>query len=312
MPKCMPTDPMPRPKGSMIKEPLLRSTQWLQKVYRRIIFNQSICVLCGMRLCTSDQSAEDSSAKTHALPKGIDPDMINLCQNCRHWITPISGPACSLCTLPTEHSAQFCGQCLAKRPHFDQVVAGCLYQGPVTGLMQACKSGQKQAFVPLLQALRQALFVHFQPIAQVQLSTNPALLKDQHTLEKSAPLALFPVPTTWKRWLQRGFNPTHELAWQLSHTLLHPLKIPHQIHWQALKATSSKGTSKRQSRQQRHQSALAHFYLKDRIALKGQTAVIIDDVMTTGATANQCARLLKSQGAARVILWVCCRTPQKP
>jgi Predicted amidophosphoribosyltransferases len=86
--------------------------------------------------------------------------------------------------------------------------------------------------------------------------------------------------------------------------------IPYQIHWRALQAKPHP-PQKQQTYRQRLALTKRLFAWQKPQDLSGKYCVLIDDVMTTGATLNACAALLKQQGAAQVDAWVLCRTPKK-
>lgn len=118
----------------------------------------------------------------------------------------------------------------------------------------------------------------------------------QHPFASDA--LLVPIPMHWQRYWKRGFNQTARLAQQLSqHTglpVLRALAQPHKTPMlQGLKAS----TRRRQ--------------IRNRFVVTGEVTqrhlILIDDVMTTGSTANEAARLLLRHGAARVDVWTLCR-----
>lgn len=118
------------------------------------------------------------------------------------------------------------------------------------------------------------------------------------------PSALLPVPLARKRLRQRGFNQATMLADWLSPVLEIPVRndLLQRIHdtpsQQQLDAAA------------RHRNLRRAFALPDPQPLRGQHWAIIDDVLTTGATAEALARLLKRAGATRVDIYCLARTPK--
>ncbi|WP_251369791.1 ComF family protein [Polynucleobacter sp. AP-Nino-20-G2] len=115
---------------------------------------------------------------------------------------------------------------------------------------------------------------------------------------------LLPVPLSQEKLCLRGFNQSWELARRIQcaphiHQSPFILKRHHHTLHQA-----------NESRLNRHKSIQGMFYVnpKYQYQLENQTVIVFDDVMTTGATLNEIARILKDNGVSRVINWVLLRT----
>ncbi|WP_419811604.1 ComF family protein [Bacterioplanoides sp.] len=166
-----------------------------------------------------------------------------------------------------------CGQCQTRPPAFDYVVCQYRYQPPISHWVLKMKDKRQ--------------FIWAEKIAQLMQQSPPTMLNkvDQIVFIPSHPLHRF----------QRGFNPAEWIALELSRAFAIPLVTNALI----------KGSGKDQ-RQVNLQNSLR----KGSAQLTGQHILIIDDVMTTGATLDVAASLLKQQGARLVGAWVFARTPK--
>jgi len=107
---------------------------------------------------------------------------------------------------------------------------------------------------------------------------------------------LVPVPLHRTRLWQRGFNQSALVARELARRLdlkAHPLVLRRHKRTPPLKGMSAI---------QRRKTVAGAFKVADKAAVAGRTVILIDDVLTTGSTAEACARALQRAGAARVEL----------
>ena len=136
-------------------------------------------------------------------------------------------------------------------------------------------------------------------VAQAQLQDWPRqaadLLGDQ--VQASA---LVPVPLARRRLVERGFNQSFELARDLGKGLGLPVMGRHLLRVRDTKAQSELGADLR------HANVHNAFKVKKAADLPRRVA-LIDDVMTTGSTVNECARILKTVGVQSVSVWVVAR-----
>jgi ComF family protein len=107
---------------------------------------------------------------------------------------------------------------------------------------------------------------------------------------------LIPVPLHRTRLWMRGFNQSALVARELSRRL-HIASDP-----LALRRVRRTPPLKGMSPQQRRKTVAGAFRIFDKDAVAGKTVILVDDVLTTGSTAEACARTLKRAGAARVEL----------
>ncbi|MDO8527511.1 MAG: ComF family protein [Deltaproteobacteria bacterium] len=107
--------------------------------------------------------------------------------------------------------------------------------------------------------------------------------------------AIVPVPLHWWRQVRRGFNPSHLLAHQLAQKTGRPL-------WHCLKKKKSTPPQAKLSSEERLKNMKDVFTprLKMKTQIKKSRLLLVDDVLTTGSTANECARVLMKMGAAQV------------
>lgn len=193
---------------------------------------------------------------------------------------------CSLCALPLPAAGLICGECLKRPPAFDQVTVPWRFAFPVDALISRFKY---QAQWPLGRLLAEQLSHHL-----------------RHAFDEGLPRpdALVPVPLARRRLRQRGFNQAQMLADWLSSALAIPVdatllqRVQETQSQQALDAAS------------RRKNLRLAFALTCEQPLTGRHLAIIDDVLTTGATAEALARLLKRAGAARVDVYCLARTPK--
>ena len=105
---------------------------------------------------------------------------------------------------------------------------------------------------------------------------------------------LIPVPLHPTRKRERGFNQSGEMARHLSHIV----GVPVAQHW--LLRTRPTKVQAGLTRRERRQNVSGAFALSEQADVHGKAVLVIDDVFTTGATLNECARILRQSGAARV------------
>lgn len=199
-----------------------------------------------------------------------------VCADCMALLTPL-GPACHHCALPLpEDKFLVCGQCCKKKPCFDQAIAPYRFEGPLRTLLHDFKYHD---------GLYLSTF-----FAHAMLESTPA---DIHQTQ-----CLLPIPMHPKRLRQRGFNQAVELAKLLGRAL----KLPYDVsHCQKIINTVPQAELNGKQRRQNLKGA----FCVQPSAYKHIT--LIDDLLTTGSTANELAYCLKKQGVAHVDVWCCAR-----
>lgn len=204
----------------------------------------------------------------------------HLCHAC-HSNLPWIGHCCHRCAIDMPASdSSICAKCLTSPPRFARTEAAFSYRFPVSSLIPHIKHEQG--------------IVHLNWMAQ-------GLTERLQASPRAWPDRLIAVPSHPLRQLARGFNPAVSLAAILSNSLsirlltdtLHKIKrTPRQ---------ASLGARARQSN------------IKNSFTYSGAAyshVALIDDVMTTGSTANEISRVLLTAGIGRVEVWVLARTPE--
>jgi len=232
--------------------------------------------------------ALDALAPCHCalcgLPSGRS---LALCEPCEAEL-PRNSNCCQSCALPLPRSAVACGVCLKRPPAFSAALAPCIYGGPVAALVRDFKYRGDLSRLDIL--------------AQLMVDTIAARLE-----QESGPDCLVPMPLHWWRRWRRGFNQAEMLATALSHhpRLQHwPLPVRRDLCRRSRPTLPQAGLDARARRRNLRRA----FHCRYRI--DGQYVAIVDDVLTTGASAHALAVALRDAGAARVEVWCCARTPQ--
>ena len=205
-------------------------------------------------------------------------DGIDLCADCAAEL-PRNRSCCARCALPLPTPAALCGQCQRHPPAWDVAWAPFRYGWPLDRLESRYKFGAALAAGRALGALWQR---------------EPMLVE--------LPALIVPVPLHRARLRQRGYNQALELARPLAKALGLPCRHD------ALRRTRVTGAQTELDAVARRRNVRGAFDVREGIALPSHVAVL-DDVMTTGATLAECARVLKRAGVRRVDVWALARAP---
>lgn len=206
-----------------------------------------------------------------------------VCALCVARFAPVL-PRCERCAIEVPAGTGLCGACLTDPPPFERTLAAVDYAHPWDGLITQFKFHSALDLGPAL---------------------SQRLLDTFHRGGDPAPALFLPIPLSAERLRERGYNQAWELARRLARALncradpnllLRVKDTPHQL---ALAPDQRAGNVR---------SAFA-VEPRRRAELSGATVTLVDDVMTTGATASEAARALLQAGAARVHAWVVARTP---
>jgi ComF family protein len=222
--------------------------------------------------------------------------------NCLKYVQPPQ--QCALCLDTCEQA--LCAPCFAELPWVEHFCDSCGRGAAVPGICVACQQGGNAfdyCFAPLHYEL---------PIKRlVSLFKFNAQLHQIHTLsycftqaaldhDIAMPELLLPVPAHPRRTWQRGFNQSALLTRMLSKRL--QLPYSHRIIKRALHTPAQNQLTQQQRKRN----------LRGAFALKAPCPVthvaIVDDVITTGSTANAIAELLKQSGVERVDIWCVCES----
>ena len=200
-----------------------------------------------------------------------------LCTRCRSEAA-LTRPRCSRCAIALPAAQSLCGACSTNPPPFERTITALDYAAPWDGLIR-----------------------RFKFRAQPELATLFAGLLRAALHDEPAPDLALPAPLAEARLRERGFNQSWEIARRLgaradARLLLRIRDTPHQLELPPdRRAANVRG-------------AFAVEPLR-RGEIEGRRIALVDDVLTTGATAAEMARTLLAAGAASVHLWVLARTP---
>lgn len=209
-----------------------------------------------------------------------------LCLECKNLIPFIDSPTCSCCGAVYQASAginHLCGKCMKKRPSYQQVLAFTLYEEPIVTVLHRLKyAGDTSSLVVIRYCIHKSPIQHFEDIDVV-----------------------IPVPLHLKRLRERGFNQAILLARELfleRSTIIQPDIL------QRVKNTASQTFLNRKERKKNLRKA---FVVRRKESVRGKRVCLVDDVFTTGATIEECSKILMKSGASEVVALVFSRVVGK-
>lgn len=196
-----------------------------------------------------------------------------LCVDCWQALDFLTGRGCASCGDPNVDDGQICLRCMADPPLHDGVRAAVAYGDMARTIILRLKHGRRTGLVPLVAKAMTRL-----------VDRNDAIL--------------VPVPLhRWRIW-SRGFNQSALIARALAKLSGAHLCVDGLKRVRATPLLRGLGARARA----RAVSGVFAVNPEYRPVFKGRTVFLVDDVFTSGATTNACARQLKRAGAARVIV----------
>ena len=199
-----------------------------------------------------------------------------VCHECAAQLMP-NDCACPGCGWPGQNAV--CRLCRQRQPGFDLAQAAFVYQFPLDKLVQAFKYRQRLALVEYFAR---------------RLLCLPVVAEGGYDV-------IVPMPLHKARLRQRGFNQAVLLARSVARQQCKPLLLDGVLRL--------RNTPRQEGLSRRLRRANMRHVFQCTVRLDGQSVLVVDDVMTSGASAEALARALKMAGAAQVKIVVLARTP---
>jgi len=210
-------------------------------------------------------------------------NIYDLCEHCKHKITLNNGKTCTICGKPVFGGARVCPICKPTRREFDKALAPTIYCDDNANLIRQFKYHNKR-----------------------YLAKTFANVMAEEYLKSSFDIDLVvPVPMFAQRQKERGYNQSQLLAEEFCKSL--NLDLDTQSFVRQKFTEQQAGLSRRQ----REENLQGAFKVIMKNNIKGKNILLIDDVITTGATMNECALTLKKAGAKKVFCLAYAHTPTK-
>jgi ComF family protein len=259
----------PGPHEPLITSPILRQAS-------RILLDTVF-----PRICTACEAPMEGTGQHQGIA-------VWLCQACMADLEPIEPPYCSVCgeSFGGRMTREFrCSNCDGRRMAFDFALSAFKAHGVLRELIHHFKYGRDLSLRGVLAEI-----------------LKPAMNDPRLAGEDLSKWVLVPVPLHFLREMRREFNQ----SWELCRMLAGMTGIPAV---QALRRTRFTSTQAKLHRQQRLDNLRGVFALRRAFPwrpqpdLNGRKILLVDDVLTTGATAHECAKILKRDaGAEKVVV----------
>ncbi|UZE97086.1 ComF family protein [Alkalimarinus alittae] len=217
----------------------------------------------------------------------------SICKGCKNDL-PFNHSCCASCAIPlpalranktgSTQQSRICGECFKSNPSYTQCFSAFCYTFPINALISDFKYSKQRHLGKLLSTLTSDII---------------SLKIDQNQLIK--PDKLIPVPLHSDKLSARGFNQSGDICKDLSRKL----DIP--IDTRCIERVLNNPAQASLSKKQRQQNLAKAFRIHKRV--DGEIVALVDDVITTGVTAELLSKLLLQAGAKEVYVWSLARTP---
>ena len=199
---------------------------------------------------------------------------LGVCQKCRAQIKPIAGPHCPGCGRTLIEKNTRCADCEGESYAFDRAVACAIYEGTLRKLLHAYKFEN-----------RKYLKYFFVDLAVQFIKTY------LHTSDFDLTLA---VPMEKNRRIERGFNQSELISLEIAKQFSIPHSSGNLIHVGPGIAQSLL------AKHERKENVKNAFLIRNADEFRSRHVLLIDDILTTGYTASECARVLKKADTSSV------------
>jgi ComF family protein len=205
---------------------------------------------------------------------------VELCSPCKKQLIGDS-VRCNRCGIELSYGETSCGRCLSRPPIFDRCESVLGYTLEASHLIRQLKYNQKTSVAHVMAYLLAEHLEHHREVL---------------------PEVIIPMPIHRNRLYRRGFNQTMEIAKYLGALL----DIP--VDYKSCQRTRHTESQTGLSNRGRRENVRGAFRMLREVPY--QHVAILDDVLTTGASAEELTRVLKSAGVAHVEVWCCVRTEE--
>ena len=212
----------------------------------------------------------------------------HLCRPCLLKLTQIRLPICTRCGIeipPHGKSTATCSRCRNRSYQFDEVFPLFRYDDNFKNLLHQVKYERKYWLLDIF---------------------SKRLKRTLPNQSRDLPSCIIPVPLDRNRLRKRTFNQSLLIAQMISKILKIPVKENVMIRKEYRSPQSWL------SRKERLSNLEGLFKIKKRHEIKDQWVLLVDDVVTTGSTVHECAKIIKEEGASKVTVFTLARTPLAP
>ena len=204
-----------------------------------------------------------------------------LCAECVEKIDIIQPPCCRKCGVPCDPTVYICAECREREYYFEFARSVGIYENELRDAIHALKFACQELMARPLGELMARCYATSGLPGKVDVAV--------------------PIPIHRSRLVERGFNQSAEIARVLCKRISLPLQTG------ALVKTRKTRDQVNLPEDQRFTNLEGAFAVPDPHPIAGKRVLIIDDVLTTGATANEAAKTLRSAGASAVYAYTLAR-----
>lgn len=217
-----------------------------------------------------------------------------LCGGCEESLQRNDGNTCEKCGRKTVAEG-VCLTCKSVLPTFTQGFSPFVYRGETAGFINRVKNGKPRLACYFGERMAEKFIARYKGL--------PALDEGKRVL-------VVPVPLTMERKRERGYNQAERLA-EIVCDKLNEAGIAAELALDVLQKKRETGQQKHMSAQGRRENVAGAYHVHQRKACQGQRILLVDDVMTTGATTSECADRLFGAGAKEVYALVAGALPER-
>jgi ComF family protein len=270
-----------------------RTSRWtrsLLNIFLDAVFPPK-CLVCsrlfkpGTRHPANEQVPDVTDELTALFAKSYRLLTSFCCSDCLKAFATIQSPICSCCGAPFKSSQDqnhFCGECIARPKKFRMARAAMVFDQKLMTVIHRFKYAAKTQLARPLGGLMLSGFMRHWEGEKVDL--------------------ILPVPLHPQKFRKRGFNQSYLLirSWNAVADPVHIILPDIPVHTNVLIRTRATVPQTGLGRRQRLKNVKGVFSLRFPEKIYGKKVLVVDDVYTTGATVNECARTLLKFGAERV------------